>query len=45
MGMYPGFVSGPHGARNYWKSQFFAELSDEAIETLVEKTESLPTKE
>jgi FAD/FMN-containing dehydrogenase len=28
----PGF---PRGARNYWKSSFLAELSDEAIDTLI----------
>lgn len=33
------------GARNYWKSQFFAQLSDEAIEMLIESVDPLPTEE
>jgi len=31
------------GARNYWKSHNFAELSDEALATLVKYTNSLPS--
>ena len=31
------------GDRNYWKSHLFDELSDEAIDTIVEQVESLPT--
>jgi len=31
------------GDRNYWKSHMFDELSDEAIDTIVEHVESLPT--
>ena len=31
------------GYRNYWKSHFLQELSDEAIETMVEYADPLPT--
>lgn len=31
------------GHRNYWKSHFFDDLSDEAIDTIVEHAGSLPT--
>jgi FAD/FMN-containing dehydrogenase len=31
------------GARNYWKSHNFAELSDEAIDTVIEYTGKLPS--
>jgi FAD/FMN-containing dehydrogenase len=31
------------GHRNYWKSHFFDELSDEAIDTIVETVDPLPT--
>lgn len=33
----------PSGALNYWKSSFLAELSDEAIETLVEVFQRCPS--
>jgi FAD/FMN-containing dehydrogenase len=33
------------GARNYWKSHNFAELSDGAIDTVIEYTEKLPTEQ
>jgi hypothetical protein len=33
----------PKGARNYWKSQFLPELTDEAIHTMVECYEKCPS--
>ncbi|HYC44129.1 MAG TPA: FAD-binding oxidoreductase [Burkholderiales bacterium] len=33
------------GARNYWKSNDFAELNDDVIELMVSATQSLPTDE
>ncbi|RBI62221.1 FAD-linked oxidase [halophilic archaeon] len=33
------------GARNYWKSQNFTELTDEVVDTVVEYAERLPTPE
>ena len=36
----PGF---PRGARNYWKSSFLAELSDEAIDALIAQFASCPS--
>ena len=36
----PGF---PRGARNYWKSSFLAELTDEAIDALIAQFASCPS--
>jgi FAD/FMN-containing dehydrogenase len=36
----PGF---PRGARNYWKSSFLAELSDEAIDALIAQFATCPS--
>ena len=33
----------PAGALNYWKAQFLTDLSDEAIQTLVERFEACPS--
>lgn len=33
----------PRGALNYWKSQFLASLSDDAIRTMIDRFESCPT--
>ncbi len=33
----------PKGALNYWKSSFLARLSDEAIDTMIERFEHCPT--
>jgi len=33
----------PKGARNYWKSHFLTELTDEAIDTLVDQFETCPS--
>jgi FAD/FMN-containing dehydrogenase len=33
-----------HGKENYWKADFLADLPDEAIDTLVEHTQRVPSK-
>jgi FAD binding domain len=33
----------PHGARNYWKSSFMRDLSDDAIETLIRRLQVAPS--
>ena len=33
----------PRGARNYWKSTFLSEVSDDAIDTMVETYDSVPS--
>ena len=36
-------ASFPRGARNYWKSQFMDQLSDEAIDAMIERFASCPS--
>lgn len=38
-------ASADAGARNYWKSHFFSELSDDGIDTLCDRAASMPSKE
>lgn len=33
----------PHGVQNYWKSNFLAEVSDEAIDTILAKFATVPS--